>query len=359
LTQNYLCFNATLTRTKEQIPLKSISSVEKKKTLMIPNAIKITTIDGQTLVFTSFVSRDEAFDCILRLTGIAPPPEIQSASLRTSILGRSTRNPTPIKGEIHLRLQYSPTETSPVTVRVEVVEARNLSGKGSTGYSDPYAAVSFGKKTQKTKPVKKTLNPQFYETFYVDIPRDETFRPIRVTLWDYSFIGSPDYLGSVSILLASIPPGVPLDEWFPLQDEEGVTKSTTTTPTLASPKDETSKFNNKVKPLAATNATPDETSSTDAFPSSDLLAVLLGEKDEDDLIDWSQFTGDDFIRKKLEVLFKNQPGALVWMYQTLTWQRPRDMWIFCSIVVTFLMYFFFFFFLSFSLSFILFTHTRC
>jgi len=67
--QNYLCFNATITNTQITFAISEIAKVEKKSSLIFPNTIDIILLASspkanKKYTFTSFLSRDEAFQTV-------------------------------------------------------------------------------------------------------------------------------------------------------------------------------------------------------------------------------------------------------------------------------------------------------
>ena len=92
--------------------------------------------------------------------------------------------------------------------------------KDSNGLSDPYCELyvlddklQVDKKTkQKTKVIKKNLNPKWNETFTFQVP--VTSKGIMIDMFDEDLIGSDEFMGTVTVL-----PGMfQMDQevWLPL-----------------------------------------------------------------------------------------------------------------------------------------------
>ena len=99
---------------------------------------------------------------------------------------------------------------------VSVVKAEGLLAKDKGGTSDPYVELRVGKEVKaKTKIIEKTLNPEWNESFEVDLGQQDT---LDVVCYDHDkgmLIGSfSEFLGCVSIPFAQIDSGTNLSEWL-------------------------------------------------------------------------------------------------------------------------------------------------
>jgi len=111
------------------------------------------------------------------------------------------------------------------SVKVRIIAGRDLLACDSNGKSDPYCLIWIeglggtlvDKKPKKTHTKKKTLSPQWDETFVfpVNNPRDEK---IYIQVWDWD-IGSDDEMGGVRIPLTGLVQGVEKVEWYPLSSQ--------------------------------------------------------------------------------------------------------------------------------------------
>ena len=86
------------------------------------------------------------------------------------------------------------------------MSARNLVAKDKGGTSDPYVLIELGKeKKQRTKTIKKTLNPTFNEslTYDFDLIDDVNIHNCvcQLEVWDWDRWESNDFLGAVQIPL--------------------------------------------------------------------------------------------------------------------------------------------------------------
>ena len=67
--QNFIAFYSSKDGAKCVLPFSEINKIEKKKTLeLFPNAVQLSTADGQTHFFSSFVERDQVVPMSLPLS---------------------------------------------------------------------------------------------------------------------------------------------------------------------------------------------------------------------------------------------------------------------------------------------------
>ena len=107
---------------------------------------------------------------------------------------------------------------------VRVLEARSLKPSDFNGWSDPYCKLFYGKKKfGKTKYIKRTLNPNWDESFtkIVDVDFNES---IKVEIYDHDTIGD-DFLGQTTIPLELFQDGKWSQKWYRLMDEEDLLPS--------------------------------------------------------------------------------------------------------------------------------------
>jgi hypothetical protein len=103
---------------------------------------------------------------------------------------------------------------------VHVVRAVNLKDMDSNGLSDPYLKVHVGN-TRKilsfdacerrlkccTRVIRKTLNPEWNETFEIPLTRDEASNQdlaIQISVWDWDLMGTNDLIGETVVPLSEI-----------------------------------------------------------------------------------------------------------------------------------------------------------
>lgn len=103
------------------------------------------------------------------------------------------------------------------TLRVTVMEARDLAPKDMFGSSDPFVTVAFLDQTKTTSTQKKTRFPSWYETLEFNMPMSCPPKTmIEVKLWDWDRVSSNDFLGEVNINFRSLPEGCKVKKWYRL-----------------------------------------------------------------------------------------------------------------------------------------------
>eukprot|EP00850_Spirogloea_muscicola_P023471 SM000359S13457 [mRNA] locus=s359:16492:22784:- [translate_table: standard] len=110
-------------------------------------------------------------------------------------------------------------------VFVQVLSARSLIAKDFSGTSDPFARVSVGNQSSRTKTIYKELNPEWGETFAFAASQSEGFDIntgfVEVSIWDEDKFFQKDFLGEVRVPLADLPkrdtgdPPTPV-QWYKL-----------------------------------------------------------------------------------------------------------------------------------------------
>ncbi|KAH8835823.1 C2 domain-containing protein [Flagelloscypha sp. PMI_526] len=90
------------------------------------------------------------------------------------------------------------------TLRVDVISAHDLIAADRGGKSDPFAVFSLDdKKVFKSQTIKKTLNPEWNESFTTSVP-SRVGSNFEVEVYDWDQVGSSDLLGAAKIDLASL-----------------------------------------------------------------------------------------------------------------------------------------------------------
>ncbi|CEP18279.1 hypothetical protein [Parasitella parasitica] len=103
------------------------------------------------------------------------------------------------------------------TVRVDLIEARNLKAMDRGGTSDPYCRVRVGAKVVfKTRHLKKTLTPDWNESFTTRVDSNGI---LDFKVKDHNTITDVD-IGENQFNIANlVKPGQPFDGWLPLSPE--------------------------------------------------------------------------------------------------------------------------------------------
>ncbi|EKX48045.1 hypothetical protein GUITHDRAFT_106127 [Guillardia theta CCMP2712] len=101
------------------------------------------------------------------------------------------------------------------TLVVKVLEGKELMAADRSGTSDPYAIVEYGRAKKQTRTVKKDLNPEWNETFYLDF--NAKAEKVSIEVYDYDLIGSHDFLGRVEISMSEMKMEAVVQDWFDLK----------------------------------------------------------------------------------------------------------------------------------------------
>jgi len=139
----------------------------------------------------------------------------------------TTPQTAPVNAEVKPSAPVKPANTipdKPHDLLLKVTQGRNLIAKDSNGKSDPYLNIWCGKYKFKTKTIKKTLNPEWNETFV--IPYNACFqKTIEVDCMDYDLIGKDDFMGCFSLKVNSFHCGTPDSRWITLVPKPGAKKA--------------------------------------------------------------------------------------------------------------------------------------
>jgi len=132
------------------------------------------------------------------------------------------------RGDLQLNIDFVKSDPDSYTLTVEILQARNLLPADLNGLADPYVKMYVQpdptKKTkQKTKIVKKSLDPVWNEkfTWKFSSTSETTSKRLHVAVWDWDRVTRNDFMGAMSFTLKEL-----LDEdtvkrgWFILLDEE-------------------------------------------------------------------------------------------------------------------------------------------
>lgn len=127
---------------------------------------------------------------------------------------------------IPVRMQLDPSESfnNSGSLRVEVLDAADLPAADRNGLSDPFCRFMLSEREVfKTKTQKKTLHPAWNEFFEVQI-RSRTSAKFQVTIWDWDFADSADFLGAAAIPLEILEPFQPQEVTLALDGKSGVVR---------------------------------------------------------------------------------------------------------------------------------------
>ncbi|XP_033096958.1 synaptotagmin-2-like [Anneissia japonica] len=120
----------------------------------------------------------------------------------------------PSLGILNFELKYSP-DMNLLTLRL--IEARNLQPQDFSGTADPYCKVTIlpnCPKTMQSKVLRKTLNPQFKESFVFEIPEFDIHRQtVKIQLYDFDQFSRDDYIGDVLLPLDNVDLSDKLEVW--------------------------------------------------------------------------------------------------------------------------------------------------
>jgi len=90
-------------------------------------------------------------------------------------------------------------------LRVRLSHALGLRSMDRNGFSDPYVKLTVGKKTVKSKTIRRTLNPRWDQDFEFRGKLGELVaEPMLVSAWDYDFASRDDPLGDARVDLSQL-----------------------------------------------------------------------------------------------------------------------------------------------------------
>jgi Ca2+-dependent lipid-binding protein len=110
------------------------------------------------------------------------------------------------------------------TLRVDVLDAKDLPSADRNGYSDPFCKFELnGQSVFKTQVQKKTLHPAWNEFFEVEIP-SRTGAKFTCSVFDWDFASEPDFLGGAAIDLTQVEPFRPKEYVVRLDGKSGTVR---------------------------------------------------------------------------------------------------------------------------------------
>uniref|UniRef100_A0AAF5D5D0 Rabphilin n=2 Tax=Strongyloides stercoralis TaxID=6248 RepID=A0AAF5D5D0_STRER len=127
------------------------------------------------------------------------------SAMRSNALHEMTTEPL-IRGKILIAICYNFSQGSLI---VNIKRCSELIGMDSSGFSDPYCKITLTPVTnknhrKKTSVKKKTLNPEFDETFNFVIPyKDLPTKALVVKVYDHDVAKHDDYIGGIVLSTAA------------------------------------------------------------------------------------------------------------------------------------------------------------
>ncbi len=110
------------------------------------------------------------------------------------------------------------------SLRVDVLDGKDLPSADRNGYSDPFCKFELnGQSVFKTQVQKKTLHPVWNEFFEVEIP-SRTAAKFQCNVYDWDFASEPDYLGATAINLELLEPFKPQEYVLALDGKSGTVR---------------------------------------------------------------------------------------------------------------------------------------
>ncbi|KAG6869143.1 hypothetical protein C0993_012241 [Termitomyces sp. T159_Od127] len=107
---------------------------------------------------------------------------------------------------VHVKLELRESFINQGVLHVELLDAQKLHAADRGGKSDPYAVFSLnGDKVFKSQVKKKTLSPEWNETFDVEVP-SRVGADFEIEVFDWDQMGSSDTLGTAKINLEDVEP---------------------------------------------------------------------------------------------------------------------------------------------------------
>ena len=89
-------------------------------------------------------------------------------------------------------------------LQVVVKGCKDLTPKDANGLADPYVLLSWGDQQEKTRVLKKTLNPIFDSEFQFSLIGDAN--KLSIEVWDWDRVGTDELIGGCSLSISDLKP---------------------------------------------------------------------------------------------------------------------------------------------------------
>jgi hypothetical protein len=108
------------------------------------------------------------------------------------------------------------------TVTITIVEAKHLPKMDTHTLCDPFAVITLGSTTRKTKVIRKTYSPEWSETFVITYNDTQGPPPteLDIEFFDWDKIGGQEFIGKVTVSLSDVLTEE-LQGWMDLQGKDG------------------------------------------------------------------------------------------------------------------------------------------
>jgi hypothetical protein len=131
-------------------------------------------------------------------------------------------------GDIHLQYLYNPPYGAwEGYLTLKVVEGRKIKMLGDK-VVDPYVVLSVGANRERTKTKKSTSAPVWNANYFFYIPPEQASSTFDVDLYDWSLLGTSNFVGDASVLLEDLETDFLQDVWWvmcgPPLTQKGISK---------------------------------------------------------------------------------------------------------------------------------------
>jgi len=99
-----------------------------------------------------------------------------------------------------------------------IIKCRYLNSTDFDGYSDPYCIINCNGHSLQTSVKWKNLNPDYYESFEIDVtnPSGE----LNIMVMDRDYFGSDDFMGQIVLKLSEFENGIEIEKTYLLRGED-------------------------------------------------------------------------------------------------------------------------------------------